>query len=131
MPKCLRIPLKKFVYEERAKLRYKKFVASANSSEPKIKDLIITLTSFPGRINTISDTLISLLNQSVSPESIFLWLAEEQFPDKEKDVPPKILHLQKFGLEIKWCKDLKSYKKLILSSYLFLHSTSYIPMVPL
>lgn len=114
-----RKPLKSFVYRERSKIRYKKFLLFSNSSKPRTKDLIITLTSFPERISTISDTLISLLDQSLRPESIVLWLAEEQFPNKEKDLPLEILNLRKYGLEIRWCKDLKSYKKLIPALEIF------------
>jgi hypothetical protein len=44
-----------------------------------------------------------------------LWLAEEQFPNKEQDLPERILNLQQYGLTIKWCKDIKSYKKLIFA----------------
>ena len=77
--------------------------------------LIISLTSFPERIDDISYNIYSLLNQTTTADKLILWLAEEQFPDKEKCLPEKLLKLQKHGLTIKWCKDLKSYKKLLFS----------------
>ncbi len=79
----------------------------------KIKDLIVSLTSYPARINTVNQTIESLLNQTVKPEKIILWLAPEQFPNKEKDLPPQLLDLVTKGLTIDWYKDIKSYKKLI------------------
>ncbi|MGH9463240.1 MAG: glycosyltransferase family 2 protein [Vicinamibacteria bacterium] len=75
--------------------------------------LIVSLTSFPERIPAIFFTLYSLLNQTVKPDMLLLWLAEEQFPYKEKDLPKRVRDLQEYGLTIKWCADLKSYKKLI------------------
>ena len=36
-----------------------------------------------------------------------------KIPNKEKDIPKKVLKLKKIGLSIEWCEDLKSYKKLI------------------
>ena len=60
-------------------------------------------------------TLYSLLNQTVKPDEVVLWLAKEQFPNGNDDIPPAVLDLQKNGLTIKWCEDLRSYKKLIPS----------------
>ena len=75
--------------------------------------LIVSLTSFPQRIGEIHYTLYSLLNQTVKPDAVILWLAEDEFPNKEKDIPDKVLYLKKNGLQIKWCANLRSYKKLI------------------
>jgi len=77
--------------------------------------LIVSLTSFPERIPDIFFNLYSLLNQTKQPDMLILWLAEEQFPNKEKDLPERVLDLQKYGLTIKWCKDIKSYKKLVFA----------------
>jgi len=77
--------------------------------------LIVSLTSFPGRMYDIHYCLYSLLNQTIKPDAVVLWLAEEQFPNKEKDVPPEVLHLFQNGLTIKWFENIGSYKKLIPS----------------
>jgi len=77
--------------------------------------LIVSLTSFPERIPEIFFTLYSLINQTTQPDMLILWLAEEQFPHKEDDLPERVLNLKNKGLTIKWCKDLKSYKKLIFA----------------
>ena len=81
--------------------------------QKKIKNLIVSLTSFPARINTISIAITSIINQSIMPEKLILWLANEQFPNKENDLPQELLNLKKRGLIISWCEDIKSYKKLI------------------
>ncbi len=83
------------------------------NTDKRAQKLIVSLTSFPPRMNDIHYTLYSLLNQSVKPDEVVLWLANEQFPNGEADVPQKVLDLQKNGLTIKWCEDTRSYKKLI------------------
>ncbi len=75
--------------------------------------LIVTLTSFPERMYDIHFTIYSLLNQSLKPDAVVLWLAPSQFPNGEKDIPETVLKLKANGLTIKWCDDLRSYKKLI------------------
>ena len=77
------------------------------------KDLIVSLTSFPQRMYELHYTLYSLLTQNIKPGKIILWLAEEEFPHLEKDIPKKVLNLRNNGLEIKWCNNIYSYKKLI------------------
>lgn len=76
-------------------------------------NVIVSLTSFPERMYELHYTLYSLLSQSIKPKKVILWLAEEQFPNREKDVPTKVLELQKNGLTIKWTHNIYSYKKLI------------------
>lgn len=82
----------------------------------KVKELnefIVTLTSYPKRIGTVHMTVMSILQQSVKPDKVVLWLADSQFPNKTADLPEELLRLQEEGLTISWCEDLKSYKKLI------------------
>ena len=73
--------------------------------------IIASLTTFPGRINSVSKTISTLLTQTLKPDEVVLWLAESQFPNKE--LPKDLTDLQQYGLSIKWCEDLRSYKKLI------------------
>ena len=79
----------------------------------KIYNLIVSLTSYPARINLVNQTIMTILNQTVQAEKVILWLAGEQFPNKEKDLPQQLLDLTEKGLTIEWCEDIKSYKKLI------------------
>lgn len=73
--------------------------------------VIVSLTTFPGRINSVHKTISTLLTQTLKPDEVILWLAEAQFPKKE--LPEQLTNLQQYGLTIKWCEDLRSYKKLI------------------
>lgn len=79
------------------------------SNEKRSETYIVSLTSFPGRINDIWITIETILRQSVKPDKIILWLAEEQFPDKQ--LPESINRLIDRGLTICYCKDLRSHKK--------------------
>ena len=75
--------------------------------------LIISLTSYPARIKTVNQTIESLLNQTHKADKVILWLAPEQFPNRESDLPQQLLDLRDKGLTIDWYHDIKSYKKLI------------------
>ena len=59
--------------------------------KPYQPKLIVSLTSFPARINTVHQVIESLLNQTKKADKIILWLAPEQFPNGEKDLPEKLL----------------------------------------
>lgn len=77
--------------------------------------LIVSLTSFPARIKTVSYTIESILLQKKKANMVLLWLGYDKFPNKEKDLPKRLLRLTQFGLTIKWCKDIRSYTKLVPS----------------
>ena len=77
--------------------------------------IIVSLTSYPGRIETVYKTIQTLLSQTMKPDKVVLWLAKEQFPQKERNLPKNLLKLKRNGLSIEWCEDLRSYKKLIPS----------------
>ncbi len=77
--------------------------------------IIVSLTSFPERMDKIHYALYSLLTQTLKPDMVVLWLGEEQFPNREKDIPQSVLNLQKNGLTIKYCEDIRAYTKLIPS----------------
>ena len=92
----------------------------ASNIEKRIKKnekILVSLTSYPTRIKTVNQTIETLINQTFKPDKIVLWLAEEEFPNKENDLPEELLNLQRENksFEIGWCEDLKPYKKLIPS----------------
>lgn len=83
-------------------------IISKKTSSPR---LIITLTTFPARINKIWIVIECILRQTHLPDKIILWLSKEQFPNPS-DLPKSLLKLQKRGLEIVFCEgDLRSHKK--------------------
>lgn len=73
-------------------------------------EVIVSLTTFPARMDKIYITLESLFRQTVRPDRIILWLADEQYPDKQK-VKECLDKYLKLGLEIRYCDDLRSHKK--------------------
>jgi len=83
----------------------------ANETNNALPPIIISLTSFPARINTIWIVIETLMRQSLKPNKIVLWLAAEQFPKGLLELPDKVLVMQKRGLEIRFCDDLLSHKK--------------------
>lgn len=78
------------------------------------KRIIVSLTSYPERIGLVSKAIITILNQkSCKPDAVELWLAREQFPGGTLDLPEDLTRLTSSGLNICWCNDLKSFKKLV------------------
>lgn len=74
-------------------------------------EVIVSLTTFGKRFYDVATTIESIMQGSMLPNRIILWLAEEEFNDV---ILPHSLQLQqKRGLEIRYCKDIRSYKKLI------------------
>ena len=83
-------------------------------TEPTAKHgLVVSFTSFPARIAKLHYVLYSLLVQTLKPKRLILWLGQEEFPGEDGDLPPKLLSLRRNGLEIRWTKDIKQYKKLL------------------
>lgn len=74
-------------------------------------EIIVSLTSHPQRIENVHETVKTLLIQNKKPDKVILWLAQTQFIGKENDLPDELVKLTDFGLEIRWCEDLKPHKK--------------------
>jgi len=82
-------------------------LATNNNTSPRY---IVSLTSYGKRLtDTAPYAIVTLLDQNVKPDKVVLWVANE---DRE-NVPPIMEELVKKGLEIRFCEDIKSYKKLI------------------
>ena len=78
----------------------------------KLPNITVSLTSYPKRIPTLATVLAPIFQQTYPADRVALWLAEDQFPHKERDLPDDLLMLkEKMGLEIHWCDDLKPHKK--------------------
>jgi hypothetical protein len=77
---------------------------------PRSQKYIVSITSFPTRIDEIWVSMETVLRQSFKPDAVILWLAEEQFPDK--NIPESLKQLEARGLTIRFCEeDLRSHKK--------------------
>ncbi len=71
--------------------------------------LVVSLTSYPPRFAQLHLTLRCLLEQTVQPDEVLLWIAHD---DMEK-LTPEILDLKSQGLTIHPCQELRSYNKLV------------------
>ncbi|MCR4774987.1 MAG: hypothetical protein K5869_01270 [Saccharofermentans sp.] len=92
-------------------LKAKKKCLNTSKRERRIT---VSLTSYPERIGLVSKAIITILNQKAcKPDTVELWLAKEQFPGGTDELPETLKELTRCGLEICWCEDLRSYKKLI------------------
>ena len=85
--------------------------------EKREPELIVSLTTIPERIGKVHLCLDSLLRQSLKPDRLILWLSKSNrtnnFNISRDNLPNKLAKLQKRGLEIRWCTDIGSYRKII------------------
>lgn len=79
-------------------------------------DIIVSLTTYGRRIHSVYLTIETIMEQTIKPNRIILWL-DDSF--KGKILPNSLNLLCKRGLEIAFCKDLRSYKKLVPALYKF------------
>ncbi|WP_374548520.1 glycosyltransferase family A protein [Flavobacterium sp.] len=77
--------------------------------------VIVSLTTIASRLSKVHITLRSVMNQSVKPEKIILWINEN---DREK-IPPTLSKLTGSLLEIKFTPHKSSHKKLIPTLEMF------------
>lgn len=92
-------------------------------NKQKNENLIISLTSYPKRINYVYYTICSLLNQTTIPKKIILVLSVKEFPQKEKNLPKKLLKLDNKIFEILWVNEnIKSYKKYFYTMQMYPNS---------
>jgi hypothetical protein len=78
-------------------------------------DIVVSMTSWKKRIEYVSISILSLLKNTITPRSIELNLSEEEFPNKEDELPKDLIELTKiYPININWVgKNTKSFKKLI------------------
>mgnify|MGYP004570070175 CR=1 FL=1 len=77
--------------------------------------LIVSLTSFPDRMDGLHLTVESVINQTIPADLVVIWLASSQFPNGLDDVPATLKGLLSDKCQVRWCEDMRSYKKLIPS----------------
>lgn len=87
---------------------YKKYSLLANTSHNDIpldknSSFVISVASYPGRIQFIPAVFESLARQTVLPRHAYLVLAEEEWPNRR--VPNYISYMNERGIEIVWTKN--------------------------
>lgn len=80
-------------------------------NENKGKKIIVSLTSFPGRINTVWMVVECMLRQTIRPDAIILWLSKDQFKSID-EIPLSLKKRQNSIFKIRLVeKDYRSHKK--------------------
>ncbi len=88
----------------------KRLATTGQQSHPQ---LVVTLTSYGRRATkTVPHVLASLLVQTKRPDRIILWLDDTNFSATRLPKPLVVMR-DKYGVEIRFCEDTRSYKKLI------------------
>lgn len=92
-----------------AKLRCKVNLKALSSSTERNPRIIVSLTSYAKRFPTLDICLKSLLNQTLLPDRLILYLSKRE---DVSNIPKRVKKLKKYGLEIKFVDDdLKPHKK--------------------
>ena len=74
--------------------------------------VIVSLTSYPQRIDYVADVVRSLFAQLQLPDLTVLYLSEDQFPDGVKSLPPSLTSCLGRDFQIRWVGgDMRSHKK--------------------
>ena len=75
---------------------------------------ILTCTSWKKRVHLLPAVLDSIAQNTVLPDKIEINLSEEEFTNKEQDLPQDLVNYNKLNISINWVgKNTKSFKKLI------------------
>lgn len=81
------------------------------SKEYNGNNIIISLTTFGERAQTVYTTITTLINQDMRPQQIILWLDEEEFNDETLPDKLKKLRDEVSFFDICYCENLRSHKK--------------------
>lgn len=73
-------------------------------------DIIVSLTTYGKRLQEVHLAIESILEQTMKANRVILWLDDSL---KNHRLPQSLYLQQQRGLEIRFCEDLRSYKKLI------------------
>lgn len=114
----LRCHVQKIEQNLRYAQRYDQLINQAlNSEKQGVSDtkyckneIIVSLTTYSKRLYDVAATIESIMQGSLKPNHIILWLGEE---NKDVILPKILQNQQKRGLEISYCRDIRSYTKLI------------------
>ena len=80
--------------------------------------MVVSLTTFPLRSGKVHLTIQSILRQSRPADRILLWLSKEEFPE-EAQLPANLLRLKEKGLDIRFCDNIRSFKKVFYTAQEF------------
>ncbi|GAA6213146.1 hypothetical protein NBRC116602_28870 [Hyphomicrobiales bacterium 4NK60-0047b] len=100
--KILNDEISKFEKEESCRIKTLK-ARRSKFTKQKTTDSIVTLTSFPARLSTLHFVIESIIEQSVRPKEIHVWLGADEVPNKSW-LPAKLIKLEQYGLKLNFAK---------------------------
>lgn len=116
IPEGLRIPVVGGIIYSFISKREQQYIKDLSISQLSLYEgrgrkekIIVSITTFPARINVVQYSIKSLMHQTLPPDRIVLWLADNQFPSHK--LPKELEELCQKGLEVRYVEDLKSHKK--------------------
>lgn len=83
-------------------------------------EVIVSLTTYGKRLYDVAPTIESIMQGSMKPNRIVLWLEEEM---RDVTLPITLRKQQERGLEISFCKNIRSYQKLLPTFAKYPHAT--------
>ncbi len=76
-------------------------------------EVVVSLTTYGIRIHDVYLAIESIMQGSLKPNRIVLWLSEEEF--KGKNLPVSLQKQMLRGLQVEYCSDVRSFTKLVPS----------------
>lgn len=76
-----------------------------------LKSVIVSFTSFPARIDNVWQVVECMMNQTLLPKKILLWLSKEQIKNRDS-IPKKLREMENDIFQIRLVDgDIRSHKK--------------------
>lgn len=94
------------IYPIKFRSNNKKWMLREQERTPRI---IVSVTSFPARIDRIHYSIKSILAQKMKPDRIVVYLGDKEF--EGIDLPGSLTELFDYGVEVRYRKDLKPHTK--------------------
>lgn len=79
------------------------------NKENRDKKIVVSITSFPARIDKIHLCVRSMLLQKMKPDKIVIYLGDKEFEGIA--LPEQLTKLFRYGVEVRFRKDLKPHTK--------------------
>jgi len=111
--KTMLLPVYDFFHKKKALAQISKFdktiTCNGLNTEKRDFELIVSFTSFPVRIKSAAYVADAMLRQTLRPDKIILYLADNELTLQE--LPEEYVNLQARGLTIEFVENLKPHKK--------------------
>jgi len=91
------------MWEQRA------FWSSSSQASERYDDVVVSLTSFSKRYHALPYVVASILNQTIAPRQVYVWIQKGE----THLLPKELFRLEEKGLVIQEVEHLGSYSKLI------------------